>query len=221
MQRYLATICLVSTALTAACEKEQPVREVPLSQLKQDKALPASTVAPAMPLAATAEAAPAAAPSSGSHTVAGIAWQVPGAWEPRGPMPMRVESYTVPPAPGDTEAGELAVFFFGPGQGGDVSANLTRWLGQIVQPDGRPSSQVAKVAEKSVGGVKVTTVTVDGTYLWSPRPMSSEKVKKPGYRLLGAIAEAPGGNVFFKLTAPERTALQAGFDKVVDSIHKS
>jgi hypothetical protein len=41
-----------------------------------------------------------------------------------------------------------------------------------------------------------------------------------GYRLLGAIAEGRGGNVFFKLTGPSKTiaAQQAAFDQMLASI---
>jgi hypothetical protein len=46
--------------------------------------------------------------------------------------------------------------------------------------------------------------------------------KKTGYRLLGAIVEAPEGNVFFKLTGPAATvgAAQADFDALVGSMKK-
>jgi hypothetical protein len=52
--------------------------------------------------------------------------------------------------------------------------------------------------------------------------MMSPTGKKAGYRLLGAIVEAPAGNVFFKLTGPAATiaAAQADFDALVASIRK-
>ena len=42
----------------------------------------------------------------------------------------------------------------------------------------------------------------------------------PGYRLIGAIAEGPGGNVFFKLTGPAKTiaAQQKSFEQLLMSI---
>jgi len=47
--------------------------------------------------------------------------------------------------------------------------------------------------------------------------------KKPGYRLLGAIVEAPGGLVFFKCTGPAATIgkAQAEFDSLIGSLAKS
>jgi hypothetical protein len=40
--------------------------------------------------------------------------------------------------------------------------------------------------------------------------------------LLGAIAEGPGGNVFFKLTGPDKTiaAEQSRFDQLLSSIQR-
>jgi hypothetical protein len=45
---------------------------------------------------------------------------------------------------------------------------------------------------------------------------------KPGYRLIGAIVEAPEGMVFFKLTGPAKTvqAAKPAFDKMLQSISK-
>jgi hypothetical protein len=219
----LVPFILVAVATLAACEKEEPVREVPLNQMSQNGRLPSTVSQPAatQPDAQGMGGGMAAAPTGGSgNSVAGITWTAPSSWQVRGPAPMRVATYSIPAVAGDSEPGELAVFFFGAGQGGDVQANLQRWYGQIEQPDGKPTAQVAKTGERTVNGVKVTTVAVDGTYLAATRPMSQEKTKKPGFRLLGAIAEAPEGAVFFKLTAPKKTAEAAGFDAFVGTIHK-
>ncbi len=42
----------------------------------------------------------------------------------------------------------------------------------------------------------------------------------PGYRLIGAIVEGPGGSVFFKLTGPAKTiaAQQKNFEQLLTSI---
>ena len=223
----LVPFILVAVATLAACEKEEPVREVPLNQMSQNGRLPSSVSQPAATqpdaqgMGGGMGGGRAGAPAGASgNSVAGITWTAPSSWQVRGPAPMRVATYAIPPAGGDSEPGELAVFFFGSGQGGDVQANLQRWYGQIEQPDGKPSAQVARTGERTVNGVKVTTVAVDGTYLAATRPMSQEKTKKPDYRLLGAIAEAPEGAVFFKLTAPKKTAEAAGFEAFVGTIRK-
>ena len=128
---------------------------------------------------------------------------------------MRVATYAVPAAKG-SEAGECAVFFFGSGQGGGVEDNVARWGKQF---EGTP---VPKRTTADVAGMHVTRAEVAGTYLAPGGPMMQSTGKKTGYRLLGAIIEAPGGNVFFKLTGPAATvaAARADFDLLVSSLRK-
>jgi hypothetical protein len=161
-------------------------------------------------LSASLPAAPATPASAG-----GIAWKVPARWTAGAGSAMRVATYAVPAAKGAGK-GECAVFFFGPGQGGGVDDNVARWGKQF---EGAPSPQRST---QSVAGVRVTRAAVAGTYLAPGGPMMQSTGKKAGYRLLGAIVEAPGGNVFFKLTGPAVTvnAAQADFDALVASIRK-
>ena len=57
---------------------------------------------------------------------------------------MRVAEFTLPRVQGDAEDAQLVLYFFG-GQGGSVDANIERWVSiEIQQPDGKPSSAVAK-----------------------------------------------------------------------------
>jgi hypothetical protein len=135
---------------------------------------------------------------------------------------MRVATYAVPVAKGDTEAGELAVFYFGPGQGGSVEANVDRWIGQFEQPDKKPAKERAKRQKRTINGLAVTTIDLPGTYVASGGPMSPTKVNKPNYRLLGAIVEGPQGPVFFKLTAPAKTAAasEAAFEKMLNTVSR-
>lgn len=167
-----------------------------------------------------AAAPPAAA---ATHEAAGVRWTPPAQWKVQPARAMRVATYTVPAAEGDAEDGECAVFFFGAGQGGDVESNLRRWIGQFEQPDGKPSGQAAERGEKAIAGLKVTTLKLDGTYLASAGPMAPVQEKKPGYRLLGAIVEAPEGNVFFKLTGAAKTvaAAETEFNGMVGSLEQN
>jgi hypothetical protein len=91
-----------------------------------------------------------------------------------------------------------------------------RWAKQF-EGAPKPASRTTQVA-----GLRVTRAEVAGTYLAPGGPMMQSTGKKTGYRLLGAIVEAPGGNVFFKLTGPAATiaAAQADFDALVGSIRK-
>jgi hypothetical protein len=155
----------------------------------------------------------AAAPAAGAG---GVKWSVPKAWADQpGSSTMRVATYRVPAAKG-AEAGEVAVFFFGPGQGGTVDANVERWSKQF---EGTPA---AERSAKRVNGLAVSLVRLAGTYLAPGGPAMQSQGKKPDYRLLGAIVEAPEGLVFLKLTGPAATvaAAQADFDALVASLTK-
>ena len=130
-------------------------------------------------------------------------------------------TYLIPQAEGDDEPGECAVFFFGQGQGGSVDLNLQRWRDQFETDAGGPPTLAQR--ESTINGLTVTTVSLAGTYLASMGPMfQSGAVKKPGYKMLGAIIEAPDGNVFVKLTGPEKTVLDAEgeFQGFLNSLRK-
>jgi len=145
----------------------------------------------------------------------GIKWIVPRAWSDLPGSSMRVATYKVP-GPKGAEAGEAAVFFFGPGQGGSVDANVERWSRQF---EGAPKPERS---QKRVNGLAVTSVRLAGTYLAPGGPTMQSQGKRADFRLLGAIVEAPEGLVFFKLTGPAATvaAAQADFDALVASFAK-
>jgi hypothetical protein len=152
----------------------------------------------------------------------GLTWSSPAGWETQGARPMRVATYRIAPSKGDTEAAELAIFYFGAGQGGAVDANVKRWLSQFQKTDGTPvTDKDARSKKETLNGLSVTTLDVKGTYTGGG-PMMGPSTPKPGYRLLGAIVEGPEGPLFFKLTGPERTVASAekGFRKLLESVKK-
>jgi hypothetical protein len=149
-------------------------------------------------------------------TAGGVNWNSPASWKPQAARQMRVATYDVPAAPG-SEPGECGVFYFGQGQGGGVDENFDRWVKQF--EGGTPP----KKAEKTVHGLRVHTIDISGTYLASGGPMMQSQGKKPGYRLLGAIVEAPQGLIFFKTIGPSATIgkAQADFDALLGSLAKA
>ncbi len=151
----------------------------------------------------------------------GLSWTAPKEWAVQGERPMRVVTYAVPAAKGDAEGGEVAVFYFGAGQGGGVEANVQRWVKQFQRADGSSAEKDAKTKQEKVGGLPVTTVDVKGTYNGGG-PMMGPASPKPGFRLLGAIVEGPEGAVFFKFTGPEKTVSGAEktFRKLLESTKK-
>lgn len=156
-----------------------------------------------------------------AESAAGLSWSAPSSWKSQ-PKRMRVANYVVPAQGGDSEDGECAVYYFGPGQGGGVDANVKRWIGQFQAPGGGPADKLAKTEKKAINGINVTTVEVTGTYLFKPAPMAPQVTPKPGYRMLAAIAEGSDAPVFFKLTAPKKTAdaSEADFRGMLESLKK-
>lgn len=160
-------------------------------------AAPATAATPVPASEASAQGASAA-------SAGGLKWQAPSGWAVQPERPMRAATYSVPAVQGDPEPGEIAVFYFGPNEGGGVQANIDRWIGQMKQPDGSNSATKAKV-EKVQGAVPLTMLDLTGTYLASSGPMMQVSAEKPGFRMMGAIAEGPQGAVFFKFTGPVKT----------------
>ena len=136
---------------------------------------------------------------------AALKFDAPAGWVSKPPTSsMRVAEFTLPKTTGDAEDATLGIFFFG-GQGGNVDANLERWIGQMTQPDGRPSKQVAKTTKFTSRGLAITLVELSGTYVAEVTPGSSERFNKPGFRLRAAVIETKEGPYFVKLTGPEKT----------------
>jgi len=152
-----------------------------------------------------------------AESAGGLKWTAPAGWKSGGTSPMRAASYAIAPAAGDTAGGECAVYFFGVGQGGGVEANVDRWKGQFSGPAGKPP--VAQVATQKARGLTITTVDTSGSYSGMGGPMAGGQSAVPGYRLLGAIVQGPGGNIFVKFTGPAKTvaANKQKFDQLIAS----
>ncbi len=145
-----------------------------------------------------------APPPAGSGTgTTGLTWQVPDGWTEEQPSSaMRRAQYRVPGPGGD---GECAVFYFGPGQGGDAMANAVRWANQFSQPDGRSSQEAMTTETIDIAGVPVLLAEVSGTYSGGTTMMGGPSEELTDHMLLGAIAQGGDANWFFKLTGPAAT----------------
>ena len=138
-----------------------------------------------------------------AESAGGLRWTAPAGWKTEAAQPMRAATYTVEPAAGDKARAECGVYFFGAGQGGTVEANLDRWKSQFTGPDGKPPA--AQVASRTVRGLTITTIDTSGHYSGLGGPVAPAQRAVAGYRLLGAIVQGRGGNVFIKFTGPART----------------
>jgi hypothetical protein len=150
-----------------------------------------------------------------AESAAGVHWMTPASWTVQAARPMRAATYQVPTAPGDKESGDCAAYYFGPGKGGSVDDNMKRWIGQF-----EPTDKEAQPAKRTINGINVTAIDLSGTYTGAGGPMAAIKIIKPGYRLLGAIVEAPEGLIFIKFTGPAKTvaANLANFEGLLKSL---
>lgn len=200
----LTSCCLL---VLSACRREAPAASTPASPATP--ATPASPGASASPDAIAplaAHGAPAAAPAPASETAGDgatvttptLVFDLPAGWtQQTATSAMRAAQVSVP---GEAGAGELVLFYFGPGQGGGVESNFDRWRGQM-QVDGQASPERGELA---ANGFRISWIEVKGTLL--PSTMGSgPSSPQPGSRLLGAVVEGEGGPWFFKLTGPEAT----------------
>jgi hypothetical protein len=159
----------------------------------------------------------AASASSGTKSggSGGVKWAAPARWEAKPASGMRAATYLIPAAKGDSEGAECAVF---ENLGGGVQDNIARWVGQFEKTDQPPIQK-----QGTINSLPVTMVDVSGTFKGGGPMMGSSSATKSGYRLLGAIAEGPEGEVFFKLTGPANTvaAAQGEFQAMLKSLKKS
>jgi hypothetical protein len=159
-------------------------------------------------------------PAGSGQGAAAIAWDPPGAWSAETPSSsMRRAQYRVPGPGGD---GECAVFYFGPGQGGDPMSNAERWASQFLDAQGQPATASMRTRQATFNGVTVLLVEAAGTYQSGSMMGMGQGTSKPGWALLGAIAQGSDANWFFKLTAPAATveANRAAFESMIGSLRR-
>jgi hypothetical protein len=176
-----------------------------------------AAISPSPPASVATQPAAAPTPPATAHPPVEITWVDPPEWKrAERASPMRKASYTIPRAGSDPEDAELGVFYFGPGQGGGIEANVDRWVKQFVD---LPADRVVR-SDRSANGLVQHTVEIEsGTF--NPNMMPGGKAKpKENFALLGAIVEAPSGVYFFKLTGPKATvaASKKPFFTLLDSV---
>jgi hypothetical protein len=135
----------------------------------------------------------------GKVVVEELTFATPAPWKSaENASAMRKATLTIEAA-GAEKPMEAVFYYFGGGQGGDVDANIQRWVGQF------QSAPEMKREDVEVGGVKVTLVKATGTYM--DGAMFGEKTAKENWALLGAIVPGKEAPVFIKLTGPKDAAM--------------
>ena len=129
----------------------------------------------------------------------GVSFSLPADWRNEPPSSsMRMAQASIP---GDAGDGQLTVFYFGPGGGGGVDANIDRWVGQMVLD---PGTLPRRIRMDLDGGLVAHWVEVEGTL--KPSMMGTGPTEaQAGSRLQGAVVEGPQGPWFFKATGPSAT----------------
>jgi hypothetical protein len=115
----------------------------------------------------------------------------------------RAAEYVVPHADKDPEDAECVVTTFGRRHGGTVDENVKRWLDQF-----HPAQTTPRRMNDDINGMHVSFVEVAGTFAGDAMPSRQSlatPASKPGWRLIGAIVQAPSGLWFFKLIGPDLT----------------
>lgn len=130
----------------------------------------------------------------------GMSTEAPQEWVAEDPSSnMRLAQFRIP-APDGTRNGdaELVVYYFGPGQGGSIDANLQRWASQFSAPDGTP---VEPVITSLSGSLAATLVELRGHYARGVG-MGPTGDALPDRMLLAGIVETPEGNLYPQLHGP-------------------
>jgi hypothetical protein len=175
----------------AATEAAPPAAPAPDSGVG-----PVSSSGTTVPGPAAATSTPPSGPAAGN---VGLAFDLPKAWTSETPKSnMRLAQATIP---GPSGTGELAIFYFGAGQGGAVNANIERWIDQMEMAAGAPKPERGTLESH---GLKVSWVDVHGTLKPSSMGMGPSN-PVPDARLFGAVVEGTGGPWFIKATGPDST----------------
>lgn len=190
---------------------------------------------------ATTEEKPAA-PEHASEDAKPPVWQkftayegrlqlsAPSTWKKVKPRSNLIEvEFSIPPAEadgvektdpiGDVEVphGRLTMM----SAGGDVDANIRRWISQFRLGRDADGKDAMKREEKKIECGVVHTLDIAGTFFDSPRGPFGPKIERPDYRMLGAIIEVNGaGKFFIKFYGPAKLVErnQKAFEKMLAKI---
>lgn len=159
-------------------------------------------------------------------TVAGVTFTPPSNWQNFGASGMRQAVFAYGPTNGESDSATMIVFYFGPTGGGGVQDNIARWIGQMSTAEGGDVSGQAKQSSFEAGGMKIHWMEVSGSYnasMGGGGMPGGPTEAKHNYTMAAAVLEGPEGNLFFKLTGPEKTAAEmiTGFKAVLAGVKKA
>jgi hypothetical protein len=196
LRLFLLALLAASASSLVACAKEE---EPPAEAAAPEGAAATAPEGTGAMGPITSRGPMAGGPAAGGGGATAVDFDLPAGWTSQTPdSGMRLAQAEIP---GEGGPGQLAVFYFGPGGGGSVEANLQRWVDQI-GPEGR--SEPRRETFDLDNGLRVTWVEVSGTLQPSTTGMGPAEAQ-PGARVMAAVVEGPGGPWFFKATGPDAT----------------
>ncbi len=144
-----------------------------------------------------------------------LRWTTPAGWNYLSATEFRHINFDF----GPNREGECYLTLLPVTAGGGVLENLNRWRKQMDQPP-LAEADLAGLPVKTIFGRPTPFLDITGTFTGGSGPMMTASAAKPGYRMLGAIFEAPGFLFSIKLTGPEAlvAANAAKFDEFLQSI---
>ena len=143
-----------------------------------------------------------------------LSWTVPEGWNFLPATEFRHLNFDF----GPNREGEMYLTLL-PISGGGLLENLNRWRKQMDQPP-LTDADLPQLPVKSIFGRPVPAMDITGTFTGGTGPMMAPAPPKPGYRMIGAIFEAPGFLFTIKMTGPEAlvAANAAKFDAFCQSL---
>ena len=182
--------------LTGGCKPKEPPAPSAPPQVKA----PDSDSAPPIDAAAPGEI-PGPEPGEMPTQFVGISMTPPEGWQAfttaaqgRSMVAPPVGIFILPRVEGDQQDAMVRLTHYPKMREVSLQQNLDRWYGQVRQPDGRQTKDVAKLETFEVKGVTITLVDIPGTI-----------GSQPDQRMLAAVIEHPQGPHFLKVQGPEAT----------------
>jgi hypothetical protein len=112
----------------------------------------------------------------------------------------RVAQYRLP---WDGAEADLVVFHFGAQGAAKVEDNIARWRSQVRRARKKLDPAKAEVVHEEYGGIVVDWIDLEGTYVAETFPGSGKHHSDPGFRVLAAVVQTPGGPYYVKMVGPE------------------
>jgi hypothetical protein len=138
-----------------------------------------------------------------SIEVSGLKAELPATWKKIPVGPLQFAAFTLPKAEGDKDDVKVLVYYTGEQGMGPDDQNIKRYRGMFKAPAG----DNAKVEKTKIGGLNVTRIDVEGTYLFKARPVdpNSQVEEKPDYRMIAVIAEGKKGPFYVRFIGPAKS----------------